>query len=159
MGLQSINNQCVHNVSAFLLFQNYICILHAAASGVATLGHTGARALATRGRAPPVQPRLIVALLIANRSLNSLEIERRSIAMHIDRITCLIRESAVSNSCTLRYGMTSEPTWEGVFFFWTHFRLSLWTAIHIRMRSATPSVYLDPCEGRGEHDRAKEDCS
>ena len=32
------------------------------------LGHTGARALATRGRAPPVQH--LVALLIANQSLN-----------------------------------------------------------------------------------------
>ena len=32
---------------------------------------------------------------------------------------------------------------EGVFFFWTHFRLSRWMATHLRMRSATPSVYFD----------------
>ena len=36
-----------------------------------------------------------------------------------------------------------------------HFRLSLWTTMHLRMRCATPSVYLDLCEGRVEHDRAK----
>ena len=42
-----------------------------------------------------------------------------------------------------------------VFFFWTHFRLSLWTTMHLRMRRTTPSVYLDLCEGRVEHDRAK----
>ena len=30
-----------------------------------------------------------------------------------------------------------------IFFFWTHFRLGLRTTIHMRMRSATPSVYLD----------------
>ena len=29
------------------------------------------------------------------------------------------------------------------FFFWTHFRLSRWMATHLRMRSATPSVYFD----------------
>ena len=41
---------------------------------------TGAGALATRGGAPPVQVkmRIIGALLIANRALNGLEIERRS---------------------------------------------------------------------------------
>ena len=27
--------------------------------------------------------------------------------------------------------------------------------MHLRMRRATPSVYLDLCEGRVEHDRAK----
>ena len=31
----------------------------------------------------------------------------------------------------------------GRIFFWTHFRLSLWMAMHLRMRRATPSVYLD----------------
>ena len=41
-------------------------------SGVATLEHTGARALATSGHAP-----LIVALLIANQALNGLEIEQQ----------------------------------------------------------------------------------
>ena len=42
-------------------------------SGVATLGHAGARALPTRGRAPPSAALIlsaIVALLIANRALN-----------------------------------------------------------------------------------------
>ena len=49
-------------------------------SGVAKLGHTGVRTLATRGGAPPVQvsKRIISALLIANRALNGLEIKRRS---------------------------------------------------------------------------------
>ena len=37
-------------------------------------------------------------------------------------------------------GRTSGPC---VFFFWTHFRLSLWMAKHLRMYSTTPSVYLD----------------
>ena len=40
----------------------------------------------------------------------------------------------------------------GVFFFWTHFQLSLWMAKHLRMRCATPSVYLDL---RRAYDRAK----
>ena len=31
----------------------------------------------------------------------------------------------------------------GRIFFWTHFRLSRWMATHLRMRSATPSVYFD----------------
>ena len=33
--------------------------------------------------------------------------------------------------------MMQEPG-EGVFFFWTHFQLSLGTAMHMRKRSATP---------------------
>ena len=55
-------------------------------SGVARLGHTGLRALATRGRTPPVQVRnqIIGADNMvdnrANQALNGLEIERRSIA-------------------------------------------------------------------------------
>jgi len=44
---------------------------------------------------------------------------------------------------------------DGRIFFWTHFRLSLWKTTHLRMRHATPSVYLDFWEGRVEHDRAK----
>ena len=45
--------------------------------------HAGVRALATSGRAPPVQCIFhIVALLIANMALNGLEIEQRSIAMY-----------------------------------------------------------------------------
>ena len=43
----------------------------------------------------------------------------------------------------LRSNFYGWPYQTGVFFFWTHFRLSLWTAMHMRMRSATPPVYLD----------------
>ena len=28
----------------------------------------------------------------------------------------------------------------GCIFYWTHFRLSLWMATHLRMRNVTPSV-------------------
>ena len=65
-------------------------------SGVARLGHTGAHALATRGCAPPVQACIPIIgadsklLLIANRALNGLQIEWRSIAMFIHRITSLV---------------------------------------------------------------------
>ena len=57
------------------------CVL---SSGIARLGHTGARALATRGHAPPVQVCgkllvLIIALSIVNQVLNCLEIEQHSI--------------------------------------------------------------------------------
>ena len=31
----------------------------------------------------------------------------------------------------------------GVFFFWTHFRLSLWITTYLRMRCTTPPVYLE----------------
>ena len=57
---------------------------------IARLGHTGARALATRGRAPPVQVYanellvLIVSLSIANRKPNWAQtIEKRGIDMYI----------------------------------------------------------------------------
>ena len=73
-------------------------LLPMANSGVARLGHTGAHALATRGCAPPVQVcvRIIgtdskLSLSIANRAPNGLQIERRSIAMFIHRITGLVR--------------------------------------------------------------------
>ena len=51
-------------------------ILHT--SGIAKLGHTWARALATRGDAPPVQVsmQIIGTLLITNQALNSLETKR-----------------------------------------------------------------------------------
>ena len=68
-------------------------------SGVATLGHAGARAPATRGRAPATRGHAppIVALLIANRALNGLEIERRSIAIHNTELrSSLIRSSYAS---------------------------------------------------------------
>ena len=71
-----------------------IGLLH---SGVATLGHTGARALATRGRAPPVQVcmRIIGAdSIVVDResgAINLHEIEWCSIAMYILRITNLVR--------------------------------------------------------------------
>ena len=35
------------------------------------------------------------------------------------------------------------PPLRAYFFFWTHFRLSLWMTTHLRMRRTTPSVYLD----------------
>ena len=38
------------------------------------------------------------------------------------------------------------------YIFWTYFRLGLWTAMHLRMHSSTPSVYLDLFEGRVEQD-------
>ena len=71
-----------------ILYKKRTCSRVAVSSGVVRLGHTGARALATRGHAaaPPVQVELsalIVSLSIANRALNGLEIERRSIAMYI----------------------------------------------------------------------------
>ena len=66
-------------------------------SGVARLEHTGAHALATTGCAPPVQICTPIigadsklSLLIANLALNGLQIERRSIAMIIHRITSLV---------------------------------------------------------------------
>ena len=62
-----------------------------AISGVAKLGHTGARALATGGCAPPVQALLPnVPLSIANWALKvrqGVEIELRSLAICIFRIT------------------------------------------------------------------------
>ena len=62
-----------------------------ASSGVAKLGHTGARALATGGCAPPVQALLPnVPLSIANWALKvrkGVEIELRSLAICIFRIT------------------------------------------------------------------------
>ena len=57
--------------------------------------------------------------------------------------------------CTCKHNDRAVAAGPGVFFFWTHFRLSPWTTMHLRMRCATPSVYLDLCEGRVEHDRAK----
>ena len=71
---------------------------------------TGARALATRGRASPVQVsmRIIGALLTANRALNGLEIERRSTA-YIHRITSLTHSSYASlPRLTLRYGLRTD---------------------------------------------------
>ena len=66
--------------------------------------------------------------------------------------------SVTSNSLELTWNGSSSVwsnrseltrTTPGVFFFfWTHFRLSLRTAVHMRMRSATPSAYLDLWEGR-----------
>ena len=62
-------------------------------SGVARLGHTGARALANRGRAPPVQVsvRIIGADSIVVDRESGIEIEWRSIATYIHRITSLVR--------------------------------------------------------------------
>ena len=88
-----------------------------------SVGHTEAHALATRGCAPPVQVciRIIgadskLSLSIANRALNDLQIERRSIAMFIHRITCLVRSpyvrvSRILNKVTytaLQYGLRTD---------------------------------------------------
>ena len=64
-------------------------------SDVATLGHTGAHwsTCPSNYRPCPTSAVLIVALLIANRLLNCLEIERRSIALCIHRIMSLTCES------------------------------------------------------------------
>ena len=58
-------------------------------SGVAKLGHTGARALATRGCAPPVQA---LSVPNVNRELlhKGVEIELRSIAIGITRSRMLL---------------------------------------------------------------------
>ena len=53
-------------------------------------------------RSCPTSAALIVALSIANRWLNGLEIEWRSIAMYLHRITSLIGESS------LRYGLRTD---------------------------------------------------
>ena len=65
-------------------------------SGVATLGHAGARwdtCPSNLSPCPTTSAALIVTLLIANLVLNGLEIERRSIAMYEHRITSLIHSS------------------------------------------------------------------
>ena len=50
----------------------------------------------------------------------------------------------------------ARVTGQSVFyFFWTHFRLSLWMTTHLRMRCTTPPVYLDLWEGRVKYDRVK----
>ena len=36
----------------------------------------------------------------------------------------------------------------GVFFFWTHFRLSLWMTTYLRMRRTSPPVYLQCSRAR-----------
>ena len=56
------------------------------------------------------------------------------------------------NHMTVVYILCSVSI-SGVFFFWTQFQLSLWMTTHLRMRLATPSVYLDLWEGGV--DRAK----
>ena len=69
-------------------------------SGAARVGHTGACALATRGCPPPVQVSMRIIgtdnivvdfYSCANRALDSLEIQRPSIAMYIHWITSLVR--------------------------------------------------------------------
>ena len=61
----------------------------------------------------PTSAELIVALLIANRSLNGLEIERRSIAMYIHRITSLIRESSLQYDLRTDLGGCKIPKFSG----------------------------------------------
>ena len=69
-------------------------------SGVARLGHTGARALATGGHAhqrryAPESSALIVPLSIANRALSGLQIEWCSIATQLQVTYAPIREFAI----------------------------------------------------------------
>ena len=76
-------------------------------SGVAKLGHTGARALATGGCAPPVQALLpnVPLSRIANWALKvrkGVEIELRSLAICIFRIT----RSVCSLDLDVDYGTT-----------------------------------------------------
>ena len=74
--------------------------------------------------------------------------------------TCKLTRCLVSLGFLLQTAFyTASP---GVFFFWTHFRLSRWMATHLRMRSATPSVYFDDLE-KGvltmiEQNDCQEDC-
>ena len=60
----------------------HYCVLGQGGGRIFVTSHltTGARTLASRGGAPPVQVsmQIIGALLIVNRALNSLEIKRRS---------------------------------------------------------------------------------
>ena len=88
-------------------------IIGAKISGVARLGHTGARALATRGHAPLVYASelsaltLIVSLSIANRAPNRLESEQRSIAIYPqDYESCTIFLAYMRH--TLHYDMVSK---------------------------------------------------
>ena len=60
----------------------------------------------------PTSAALIVALL-ANQSLNGLEIERHSIAMYIDRITNLIRESWLRYDLRTDLGGCKIPKFSG----------------------------------------------
>ena len=63
-------------------------------SGVARLGHTGAHALVTRGCAQQCrcvfELLALIVLSIGSWALNGLQIEQRSIAMFIHRITSRI---------------------------------------------------------------------
>ena len=99
-------------------------------SGVATLGHTGARALATRGRAPPVQICIRIigtdSIVVDRESSAKLSWNRTTDALVslIHRIASLVRSSYVSlpfKWSTLHYDMASEPTCNALKFkkiFW-----------------------------------------
>ena len=102
---------CVHNntrkwSSAILVDVNRRQKRGRPGSGVATLGHTGARALATI-EAVPAGAALMVALLITNQVLNGLEIERRSIAMYNTelRVSYAHHTRVCRERLTLRYGI------------------------------------------------------
>ena len=87
-GVHSKLKKCSHGL--YIVKYNVQLFLAESHSGVTTLGHAEARALATSGRAPatslwlcPTGAALMVVLLIASRALNGLEIEQRSTAMHV----------------------------------------------------------------------------
>ena len=84
-------HQKVYSCTMCVTLMQHVCRLLLVVSGVARLGHTGAwaqqlEAVPHRCRHAYELSALIVSLSIANRALNGLEIERRSIATYIHRI-------------------------------------------------------------------------
>ena len=59
---------------------NYL--VHLGSSGVAKLRHTGARALATRGCAPPV--RVLLKIIVAECSIINRELGAKSAQRHVE---------------------------------------------------------------------------
>ena len=91
------------------------------AVGLARLGHTGARTLATGGRAPLVQVSMRIS--VVDRESGAKQSWSRT-AQHRFCISTELRTSPRRSSCawvcrkwlTLRYGMPSEPTWKAAKF-------------------------------------------
>ena len=88
-------------------------------SGVARLGHTGARALATRGRAPPVQVFMRIVVVResgAKRSLNRTAHYRNVYSQNYESCMLTIRRVTYT---ALRYGLTTglggcKISWESM---------------------------------------------
>ena len=89
---------CTDNLSTMLVAQS--ANKTPPTSGVAKLGHTGARALATRGCAPPVQA---LSVPNVNRELvhKSVEIELRSIAIWNNEVSYAPLISVYMYACML----------------------------------------------------------